>query len=161
GLQSTQPLGCLVCQRGSCCHVRGTILAKPPSSWCSEAAGTMQALHCPLQGDQPLRRSAANLILTHRFTGVVMVPEPKKQLLLSSINDYTQGCTVALHDLTKAIFDTISNTYSYLTPNLWGGSVFTKSPYEKLIDCLVKIHITGCAEGPGSSSSHHRIFVSE
>lgn len=30
----------------------------------------------------------------------------------------------------KATFDAISKTYSYLTPDLWKETVFTKSPYQ-------------------------------
>lgn len=32
----------------------------------------------------------------------------------------------------KATFDAISKTYSYLTPDLWKETVFTKSPYQVL-----------------------------
>lgn len=32
--------------------------------------------------------------------------------------------------LAKATFDAISKTYSYLTPDLWKETVFTKSPYQ-------------------------------
>ena len=34
--------------------------------------------------------------------------------------------------LAKATFDAISKTYSYLTPDLWKETVFTKSPYQVL-----------------------------
>lgn len=32
--------------------------------------------------------------------------------------------------IAKATFDAISKTYSYLTPDLWKETVFTKSPYQ-------------------------------
>jgi hypothetical protein len=31
-------------------------------------------------------------------------------------------------------------TYSYLTPDLWKETVFTKSPYQEFTDHLVKTH---------------------
>lgn len=45
---------------------------------------------------------------------------------------------VSVHlSLAKATFDAISKTYSYLTPDLWKETVFTKSPYQvnKLMKC--------------------------
>lgn len=39
----------------------------------------------------------------------------------------------------KATFDAISKTYSYLTPDLWKETVFTKSPYQ------VSTHIKSAA----------------
>lgn len=35
-----------------------------------------------------------------------------------------------ISSLAKATFDAISKTYSYLTPDLWKETVFTKSPYQ-------------------------------
>lgn len=35
-----------------------------------------------------------------------------------------------VHSSAKATFDAISKTYSYLTPDLWKETVFTKSPYQ-------------------------------
>ncbi|KAH0519633.1 40S ribosomal protein S2 [Microtus ochrogaster] len=52
-------------------------------------------------------------------------------LMMTSIYDcYTlaRGCTATLSNFVKATFDAISKTYSYLTPNLWKETVFTKSP---------------------------------
>ncbi|EHB00461.1 40S ribosomal protein S2 [Heterocephalus glaber] len=50
------------------------------------------------------------------------------------------GCTATLGNFTKAIFDAISKTYSYLIPDLWKETVFTKSPYQEFTDHLVKTH---------------------
>ncbi|KAL7978987.1 hypothetical protein Chor_015011 [Crotalus horridus] len=44
--------------------------------------------------------------------------------------------------LSKATFDAISKTYSYLTPDLWKETVFTKSPYQEFTDHLAKTHTT-------------------
>jgi small subunit ribosomal protein S2e len=51
-----------------------------------------------------------------------------------------RGCTAILGNFVKATFDAISNTYSYLTPDFWKGTVFTKSPYQEFIDHLVNTH---------------------
>uniref|UniRef100_A0A8C5LNU9 Small ribosomal subunit protein uS5 n=1 Tax=Jaculus jaculus TaxID=51337 RepID=A0A8C5LNU9_JACJA len=63
-----------------------------------------------------------------RGTGIVFAPVPKK------------GCTATLGNFAKATFDAISKTYSSLTPDLWKETVFTKSPYQKFTDHLVKTH---------------------
>ncbi|KAF3823447.1 hypothetical protein GH733_010883, partial [Mirounga leonina] len=47
-----------------------------------------------------------------------------------------QGCTVTLGNLATATFDAISETYSFLTPDLWKEIGFTKSPYQGFTDCL-------------------------
>uniref|UniRef100_A0A8P0STD7 Small ribosomal subunit protein uS5 n=1 Tax=Canis lupus familiaris TaxID=9615 RepID=A0A8P0STD7_CANLF len=69
-----------------------------------------------------------HLIPAPRGTGIVSAPVPKK------------GCTATLGNFAKATFDAISKTYSYLTPDLWKESVFTKSPYQEFTDHLVKTH---------------------
>uniref|UniRef100_A0A8C0NVT7 S5 DRBM domain-containing protein n=2 Tax=Canis lupus familiaris TaxID=9615 RepID=A0A8C0NVT7_CANLF len=68
-----------------------------------------------------------HLIPAPRGTGI-SAPVPKK------------GCTATLGNFAKATFDAISKTYSYLTPDLWKESVFTKSPYQEFTDHLVKTH---------------------
>ncbi|XP_052591205.1 40S ribosomal protein S2-like [Peromyscus californicus insignis] len=83
------------------------------------------------------------LIPAPRGTGIVSAPEPKKLLMMASIDDcYTsaRGCTATLGTFAKATFDAISKTYSYLTPDLWKEIVFTKSHYQEFIEHLVKTH---------------------
>uniref|UniRef100_A0A2K5IIE6 Small ribosomal subunit protein uS5 n=1 Tax=Colobus angolensis palliatus TaxID=336983 RepID=A0A2K5IIE6_COLAP len=83
------------------------------------------------------------LIPAPRGTGVVSAPVPKKLLMMASIDDcYTsaRGCTATLGNFAKATFDAISKTYSYLTPDLWKETVFTKSPYQEFTGHLVKTH---------------------
>lgn len=38
----------------------------------------------------------------------------------------------------KATYAAIANTYSYLTPDLWKETAFTKSPYQEFTDYLAK-----------------------
>uniref|UniRef100_A0A8C2LKB6 Small ribosomal subunit protein uS5 n=1 Tax=Cricetulus griseus TaxID=10029 RepID=A0A8C2LKB6_CRIGR len=83
------------------------------------------------------------LIPAPRGTGIVSAPVPRKLLMMAGIDDcYTsaRGCTATLGNFAKATFDAISKTYSYLTPNLWKETVFTKSPYQEFTDHLVKAH---------------------
>uniref|UniRef100_A0A8I3WBU7 Small ribosomal subunit protein uS5 n=1 Tax=Callithrix jacchus TaxID=9483 RepID=A0A8I3WBU7_CALJA len=83
------------------------------------------------------------LIPAPRGTGIVSAPVPKKLLMMAGIDDcYTsaRGCTATLGNFAKATFDAISKTYSYLTPDLWKETVFTKSPYQEFTDHLVKTH---------------------
>ena len=42
--------------------------------------------------------------------------------------------------LAKATYAAISNTYAYLTPDLWKETNFTKSPYQEYTDYLAKNH---------------------
>ena len=39
-----------------------------------------------------------------------------------------------------ATYAAIANTYSYLTPDLWKETVFTKAPYQEFTDYLAKNH---------------------
>nr|XP_037840163.1 40S ribosomal protein S2-like [Chlorocebus sabaeus] len=83
------------------------------------------------------------LIPAPRGTGIVSALVLKKLLMMAGIDDcYTsaRGCTATLGNFAKATFDAISKTYSYLTPNLWKETVFTKSPYQEFTDHLVKTH---------------------
>uniref|UniRef100_A0A6J3QGB9 Small ribosomal subunit protein uS5 n=1 Tax=Tursiops truncatus TaxID=9739 RepID=A0A6J3QGB9_TURTR len=81
------------------------------------------------------------LIPAPRGTGIVLAPVPKKLLIMAGIdNRYisARGCTTTLGNFAKATFDAISKTYSYLTPDLWKETVFTKSLYHEFTDHLVK-----------------------
>ncbi|XP_036708126.1 40S ribosomal protein S2-like [Balaenoptera musculus] len=83
------------------------------------------------------------LIPAPRDTGIISASVPKKLLMMAGIDDgYTsaRGCTATLGNFAKATFDAISKTYSYLTPDLWKETVFTKSPYQEFTDHLVKTH---------------------
>ena len=40
----------------------------------------------------------------------------------------------------KATYAAIAQTYTYLTPDLWKETVFTKSPYQEFTDYLAKTH---------------------
>ncbi|EPQ17364.1 40S ribosomal protein S2 [Myotis brandtii] len=67
-----------------------------------------------------------------------------------------RGCTGTLGNFAKATSDAISKTYSYLTPELWEETVFTRPPHQEPLT-FVKAHTGFCAEDPGSSCGHHII----
>ncbi|EGW12659.1 40S ribosomal protein S2 [Cricetulus griseus] len=86
------------------------------------------------------------LIPAPRGTGIISAPVPKKLLMMAGIDDcYTsaRGCTATLGNFAKATSDAIFKTYSYLTPDFWKETVFTKSPYQEFTDHLVKAHTRG------------------
>merc|ERR1712004_568022 len=51
-----------------------------------------------------------------------------------------KGSTGTLGNFAKATYAAIAKTYSYLTPDLWKETVFTKSPYQEFTDFLAKNH---------------------
>jgi len=81
------------------------------------------------------------LVPAPRGTGIVAAPTPRKLLQLAGITDvYTtsRGSTKTLGNFVKATFAAIGNTYSFLTPDLWAETKFTKSPYQEFTDFLSK-----------------------
>ncbi|KAH0504390.1 40S ribosomal protein S2 [Microtus ochrogaster] len=99
-----------------------------------------QTPHCSVQSDRPLWLCVGASHPCPRGSGIVSAPVPKKLLIMAGIDDCctsARGCTATLGNFAKVIFDAISKTYSYLTPNLWKETV---SPYQELTDHLVKTH---------------------
>ncbi|XP_013359911.1 PREDICTED: fibrillin-3-like [Chinchilla lanigera] len=61
------------------------------------------------------------------------------------------ACIVTLSNFTKADFDVISETYSYVIPVLQKQMASTKSSYQESIDHLVKTYSRVCREDSGSN----------
>lgn len=83
----------------------------------------------------------ARLVPAPRGTGIVAAPVPKRLLQLAGIQDcYTtsRGSTKTLGNFVKATFQAISETYGFLTPDLWSENYLTKSPYQEWSDFLAK-----------------------
>lgn len=83
----------------------------------------------------------SRLVPAPRGTGIVAAPTPKKLLNYAGIQDcYTtsRGSTRTQGNFLKATFAAISNTYAYLTPDLWPESKLLKSPYQEYSDLLSK-----------------------
>ncbi|KAJ2713132.1 40S ribosomal protein [Coemansia spiralis] len=76
-----------------------------------------------------------------RGTGIVAAPTSKMLLTLAGITDcYTtsRGSTKTLGNFVKATFIAVGNTYSFLSPDLWAETAFTKDPYQEFTDHLAK-----------------------
>lgn len=74
-----------------------------------------------------------------RGTGIVAAPIPKKILQFAGIDDvYTcsSGSTRTSENFIKACFDSIANTYKFLSPDLWTRTENIQSPLTKFADWL-------------------------
>ncbi|KAG6009159.1 40S ribosomal protein [Claviceps maximensis] len=79
------------------------------------------------------------LIPAPRGTGLVASPAVKRFLQLAGVEDaYTSsaGSTKTLENTLKACFVAVSNTYGFLTPNLWKETKLIRSPLEEFADTL-------------------------
>lgn len=81
------------------------------------------------------------LIPAPRGTHIVGAPTTKKILGFAGIKDCfsnSKGSTKTRGNFMKALFDALSQTYGYLTPELWAPTVYTKSPYQEWSDYLAR-----------------------
>ncbi|KAL1631063.1 40S ribosomal protein [Neofusicoccum ribis] len=79
------------------------------------------------------------LIPAPRGTGLVASPAVKRLLQLAGVNDaYTAsaGSTKTLENTLKATFTAVTNSYGFLTPNLWKETKLIRSPLEEFSDVL-------------------------
>jgi small subunit ribosomal protein S2e len=82
---------------------------------------------------------SSQLIPAPRGTGLVASPAVKRFLQLAGVEDaYTSsaGSTKTLENTLKATFSAVSNTYGFLTPNLWKERKLVRSPLEEYADTL-------------------------
>jgi small subunit ribosomal protein S2e len=81
------------------------------------------------------------LVPAPKGAGIVAASTPKKVLQLAGIVDvYTasQGHTKTMGNFIKATFAALSNTYGFLTPDLWRETRYTKPPAQEFTDFLSK-----------------------
>ncbi|XP_055388772.1 40S ribosomal protein S2-like [Condylostylus longicornis] len=74
-----------------------------------------------------------------RGSQIVGAPTTKKMMAFAGIKDAfssTCGCSKTKGNFMKALFDALSKTYGYLTPDLWAKTEFEPSPYQKFSDLL-------------------------
>src|SRR3954468_6392981 len=86
-----------------------------------------------------LTLSLQQLIPAPRGTGLVASPAVKRLLQLAGVQDaYTSsaGSTKTLENTLKATFVAVSNSYGFLTPNLWKETKLIRSPLEEYGDVL-------------------------
>jgi len=83
------------------------------------------------------------LIPAPRGTSLVCAPVPKKLLQMAGIQDCwtaAKGCTATLGNFAKATYAAMAMTYSYLTPDLWKETVYTKAPFQEYSEHLANTH---------------------
>ncbi len=81
------------------------------------------------------------LVPAPKGAGIVAASTPKKVLQLAGIVDvYTasQGHTKTMGNFIKATFAALSNTYGFLTPDLWRETRYTKPPAQEFTDLLAR-----------------------
>ena len=81
------------------------------------------------------------LIPAPRGTGIVAAGTPKKVLQMAGIEDVftcSRGHTRTLGNSVKACYQALARTYSFLTPELWAETRFTKPPAQEFTDLLSK-----------------------
>jgi len=82
---------------------------------------------------------SVRLVPAPKGTGLVAARVPKKVLQMAGISDvFTQstGSTKTMGNFVKATFEALSNTYGFLTPELWKETKLLKSPYQEHTDFL-------------------------
>merc|ERR1711976_988733 len=81
------------------------------------------------------------LVPAPRGTGIVAARAPKKLLQYAGIQDIypaSSGHTKTLGNFVKATFSAISNTFAYLTPDLWKEYALGETPYQQFSDHLAQ-----------------------
>lgn len=81
------------------------------------------------------------LIPAPRGSQVVGAPTTKKMMAFAGLKDVfssTCGCSKTKGNFMKALFDALSKTYGYLTPDLWPETTFPMSPFQKYSSILAK-----------------------
>jgi small subunit ribosomal protein S2e len=82
---------------------------------------------------------SVRLIPAPKGAGIVSASTPKKILQLAGIVDvYTasQGHTKTMGNFIKATFAALSNTYGFLTPELWRETRFSKPPAQEFTGAM-------------------------
>lgn len=79
------------------------------------------------------------LIPAPRGTHIVGAPASKKMITFAGVTDvYTSstGHTKTKGNFIRATFDALSNTYKFLSPDLWAINALPKSPYQEYSEYL-------------------------
>jgi len=81
------------------------------------------------------------LVPAPRGTGLVASPASKKILTMAGVEDVytsTRGHTKTLSNFSRAVYEALKKSYTFLTPNLWKETSFTPSPIEREAQYLSK-----------------------
>ncbi|KAL6530636.1 Small ribosomal subunit protein uS5w [Orobanche minor] len=93
-----------------------------------------------------------------RGAGIVAARVPKKVLQFAGIDDVftsSRGSTKTLGNFVKATFECLLKTYGFLTPDFWGETLFTKSPFQEYTDVLANptVKIVQITEEPEAAAA--------
>jgi small subunit ribosomal protein S2e len=83
---------------------------------------------------------SVRLVPAPRGTGIVAAKVPKRVLQFAGIEDVytrTRGSTKTLGNFVKATFEAISQTYAYLSPDLWTLKALDAPPFQLFSDWLL------------------------
>jgi len=84
---------------------------------------------------------SVRLIPAPRGSGIVGAPICKKLLTMAGVEDcYSNaiGQTATGGNFAKAVFQAIGRTYTFLTPDMWAKTEFTKAPAQEFTDFLAR-----------------------
>lgn len=84
---------------------------------------------------------SVRLVPAPRGTGIVAAKVPRRVLQFAGIEDvYTssRGSTKTLGNFVKATFDAVSQTYAYLSPDLWTVKAFDPPPFQEFSKFLLE-----------------------
>merc|ERR1712146_869358 len=82
---------------------------------------------------------SVRLIPAPRGSGIVGAPITKKLLTMAGVEDcYSNaiGQTATGGNFAKAVFQAMGRTYTFLTPDMWSKTEFTKAPAQEFTDFL-------------------------
>ncbi len=102
-------------------------------------AGAPHTVPCKVSGKCGSVRT--RLIPAPRGSGIVASVIPKKLMNMAGIEDVyssTTGHSRTRGNLAMAVYHALAKTYSFLTPDLWAETVFTKTPVQEHTDLLAK-----------------------
>eukprot|EP00127_Corallochytrium_limacisporum_P004964 Clim_evm38s195 gene=Clim_evmTU38s195 len=133
------------CSKEVATSIRGAIVLAKLSvipvhlGWWGSKIGAAHTVPCKVTGK--CGSVTVRLIPAPRGTGLVAAAVAKKLLAMAGVSDcYTsaRGSTRTLGNFAKATFIAISRTYTFLTPDFWAVTEFTKDPYQEFTDLLAK-----------------------
>ena len=102
-------------------------------------AGAPHTVPCKVSGKCGSVR--CRLIPAPRGSGLVASPIPKKLLTMAGVEDCytsTSGHSRTRGNLAMAVYQALSKTYSFLSPELWTPTVFGSTPAQEYTDFLAK-----------------------
>lgn len=124
--------------RGAIIHAKMSVVPVRRGYW-GKATGEPHTVPCKVTGKCGSVR--VRLIPAPRGTGLVASPVSKKLLSMAGVEDcYTssRGHTRTMGNFVKAVYYALGKTYGYLSPNMWGPTLFRSTPYQEHTDYLAK-----------------------